>query len=286
LRQLLDTLFETQQLLGFLDVLSGGALANFSIVLMGLGPYINASIIMQLLTRAIPKLEALNQEGEVGRRKINQYTRMLSLPLAILQSIGFLFLIRQQAAGVTGLETFTGETSILAWILMVGALTGGSMMLMWLGELMSEQGVGNGISILIFAGIVSTLPGTVSTIFNTIFTEQASTSVFGWFTLPISLEGFIFSMAILLVTILVTFWVVKLNEAQRLLTVSYAKRVRGNRAYGGVDTVLPIKLITAGVIPIIFAVEFFAVPKFVGNLLVNAESSQLATIGTKLVECF
>lgn len=286
LRQLLDNLFNTQQLLGFIDTLSGGALSNFSIVLMGLGPYINASIIMQLLTKAVPRLEALNKEGEVGRRKINQYTRYLTLPLSIMQSIGLLFFIRQQASGVSGLESFTQTTTLAQWALMVGTLVGGSMLLMWIGELMSEQGVGNGISLLIFAGIVSQLPQTVALIYNTIFGSDVSFSVFGWFNLPIDGQGVIFSLGIILTVLLVTYWVVKLNEAQRILTVSYAKRVRGNRAYGGVNTVLPIKLITAGVIPIIFAVAFLSVPSFVGQLLVNANSANLQSLGQTLSDWF
>lgn len=286
LRQLLDNLFNTQQLLGFLDSLSGGALSNFSIVLLGLGPYINASIIFQLLTKAIPKLEAINKEGESGRRKINQYTRILTLPLAILNSIGILFLIRQQASGISGLESFTEATSLSQWVLMIAALTGGSMLLMWIGELMTEQGVGNGISLLIFAGIVSTLPATVSVLFNTIFIDQAQLDVFGWFTLPVSGPGMIFALGLTLVVLLVIYAVVKLNEAQRVITVSYAKRVRGNRAYGGVETVLPIKLITAGVIPIIFAVAFLSIPAFVGQLMINAESSTVQSIGTNLTEWF
>ncbi len=286
LKQLLDNLFNTQQLLGFLDSLSGGALSNFSIVLMGLGPYINASIIMQLLTKAIPKLEAINQDGEAGRRRINQYTRILALPLAIMNSIGILFLIRQQASGVSGLESFTESTSILQWILMVATLTGGSLLLMWLGELMTEQGVGNGISLLIFAGIASQLPSTISFIFNTIFQSGATYSIFGWFSLPISSSGFLFALGAIVITLLVSYCVVKLNEAQRVITVSYAKRVRGNRAYGGVDTVLPIKLITVGVIPIIFAVAFLSVPSFVGQLMANADSARLQEIGNNLVQWF
>ncbi len=286
LRQLLDNLFNTQQLLGFLDSLSGGALSNFSIVLLGLGPYINASIIMQLLTKAVPKLEAINQDGESGRRKINQYTRWLTLPLAILNSIGILFLIRQQAAGVSGLESFTDSTSLFQWAVMISALVGGSMLLMWIGELMSEQGVGNGISLLIFAGIVATLPSTISLLYSTIFPGSVEFDVFGWVTLPISGEGLIFVAGLAAVVLLVTFIVVKLNEAQRVITVSYAKRVRGNRAYGGVDTVLPIKLITAGVIPIIFAVAFLSVPAFVGQLLINADSATLQNIGNTLVDWF
>ena len=286
LRQLLDNLFNTQQLLGFLDSLSGGALSNFSIVLLGLGPYINASIIMQLLSKAIPKLETISKDGESGRRKINQYTRYLTLPLAVLNSVGILFLIRQQAAGVSGLESFAGETTLIQWAVMVAALTGGSMLLMWIGELMSEQGVGNGISLLIFAGIASTLPGTVSLLYNTVFPGAVEFSLFGWVTLPISSSGLLFVGGLSLFALLVTYFVVKLNEAQRIITVSYAKRVRGNRAYGGVDTVLPIKLITAGVIPIIFAVAFLSVPGFVGQLLVNAESANLQNIGQSLVDIF
>src|SRR4029079_4857579 len=136
LKQILENLFNSQntpQLLSFINVLSGGALANFSIMLIGLGPYINASIIVQLLTRAIPRLEALNQEGEYGRRKINQYTRLMTLPLAIIQSIGAIFLVRQTASSIGGLGDITANSSPAQWVLMIGALTGGSMLLMWLG---------------------------------------------------------------------------------------------------------------------------------------------------------
>lgn len=282
LRQLLDSLFNSQQLLGFLDKLSGGALSNFSIVLMGLGPYINASIVIQLLTKAIPKLDALNKEGESGRRKINQYTRILSLPFAILQSFGLLVLIRQQASGVSGLESFSGATPISQWLLMIAALVGGSMLLMWIGELMSEQGVGNGISLLIFAGIASQLPSTVSFLVKQLFGVDSTFSVFGWFSLPISGEGALFCLALIITVLLMTYYVVKLNEAQRTITVSYAKRVRGNRAYGGVETVLPIKLIIAGVIPIIFATAFLSVPTLVGQIMSNSSSANLQEIGQNL----
>src|SRR3990167_7667575 len=137
LQQVLKSVFsssDTPQLLSFINVLSGGALANFSIMLVGMGPYINASIILQLLTRAIPKLEALNKEGEYGRKKINQYTRMLTLPLAIIQSIGAIFLVRQSAASIGGLGDITANADLMRWVLMVAALTGGSLILMWLGE--------------------------------------------------------------------------------------------------------------------------------------------------------
>lgn len=185
LKQLINNLFSSQQLLGFFDLLSGGALSSLSIMLMGLGPYINASIIMQLLTKAFPKLEELQQDGESGRRKINQWTRIISIPLALIQSVGLIFLIRQQASGQLGID-ITANTSIFQWALMIAALTGGSVLLMWLGELITEQGIGNGISLLIFAGIVSALPKTAATLVNTIEGSKEQLNVFNWFTLPVS----------------------------------------------------------------------------------------------------
>ncbi len=181
LKELLDTLFtasQDTQLIGFLDVLSGGALANFSILLIGLGPYINASIIMQLLTQAIPKLETLNKEGEYGRKKINQITRMITFPLAIVQSIGAIVLVRQQAQQISGLD-ITANASIGTWVLMVAALTGGAMLLMWLGELITEQSVGNGISLLITAGIVASLPSTIASIATSVFSGEQSVTLLG-----------------------------------------------------------------------------------------------------------
>ncbi len=285
LRQLLNNIFDSQQLLGFLDLISGGALSNFSIMLMGLGPYINASIIMQLLSKAVPKLEAISKEGEAGRRKINQYTRILTLPLSVMQSVGLIFLIRQQASAVTGVD-FAADADAMQWLLMIATLTGGSMLLMWIGELMSEQGVGNGISLLIFVGIISQLPSIIGTLINSVVGVDATFSVFGWFSLPISGSSLLFVFGLSAISLMMVYFVVKLNEAQRILTVSYAKRVRGNRAYGGVNTVLPIKLITAGVIPIIFAAAFLAVPAFLGQLLVNANSETLVNIGQNLTQWF
>ncbi len=285
LKQLINNIFSSQQLLGFFDLLSGGALSSLSIMLMGLGPYINASIIMQLLTKAFPKLEELQQDGESGRRKINQWTRMIAVPLAIVQSVGLILLIRQQAGGQLGID-ITANTTPFQWVLMVATLTGGSMLLMWLGELITEQGIGNGISLLIFAGIVSQLPGTATTLVNTVAADQANFNVFGWFTLPISGKGAAISGAIILATIIVTFLVVKLNEAQRIIRVSYAKRVQGNRAYGGVGTILPVKLITAGVIPIIFAVAFLSVPQFVGQLMSSNSAPWMTDLGKNLTIWF
>ncbi|MCA9301273.1 preprotein translocase subunit SecY [Candidatus Nomurabacteria bacterium] len=285
LKQLINNLFSSQQLLGFFDLLSGGALSSLSIMLMGLGPYINASIIMQLLTKAFPKLEELQQDGESGRRKINQWTRIISIPLALIQSVGLIFLIRQQASGQLGID-ITANTSIFQWALMIAALTGGSVLLMWLGELITEQGIGNGISLLIFAGIVSALPKTAATLVNTIEGSKEQLNVFNWFTLPVSGKGLAVVGGILLATLFVTYLVVKLNEAQRIIKVSYAKRVRGNKAYGGVGTILPIKLITAGVIPIIFAVAFLSVPQFVGQLIQNNQTPWIADLGRNLTIWF
>jgi preprotein translocase subunit SecY len=288
LRQVLDSLFtsnDTPQFLSFLNVLSGNALANFSIMLIGLGPYINASIIMQLLTKALPKLETLNKEGEYGRKKINQMTRLLTLPLAIIQAIGAIFLVKSSASQVAGIGDITANASPAQWILMVCALTGGSMLLMWLGELITEQNIGNGISLLITAGIVATLPTTAAGLVDAIIGSDEKWNVLG-FDLPISQTGFTYSALILISILITTFLVVKLNEAKRELTVHYAKRVQGNRTYGGVTTVLPVKLITAGVIPIIFALAFLSVPTFAGQLLANNSSLRLQELGTNLSTWF
>ena len=288
LKQILQNLFTSQdspQLLSFINVLSGGALANLSIMLVGLGPYINSSIIMQLLTKAIPKLESLNKEGEFGRKKINQYTRILTLPLAIVQSVGAIYLIKQSASSIGGLGDITANATLSQWILMVAALTGGAMILMWLGELITEKGIGNGISIIITVGIVSSLPSTIANLLDSVIVKDASWSILG-LSLPISKTGLLFSLLITAIVVVVTVFIVRLNEASRNLTVNYAKRVQGNRAYGGVTTRLPIKLITAGVIPIIFALAFLSVPTFAGQLMVGSSSARLQELGNTLVRLF
>lgn len=288
LRQVLDSLFtssDTPQFLSFLNVLSGGALANFSIMLVGLGPYINASIIMQLLTKAVPKLEALNKEGEFGRKKINQITRMLTLPLAIIQSIGAIYLVKQSATQVAGIGDITANASLMQWVLMVSALTGGAMLLMWLGELITEQNIGNGISLLITIGIVATLPQTLAGLAESVFGGNETWRILG-VELPISKSGFLYAAALALAVLIITMIVVRINEAKRELTVHYAKRIQGNRTYGGVTTVLPVKLITAGVVPIIFALAFLSVPSFVGQLLTGNESARLQELGNNLLLWF
>ena len=288
LKQLLTNLFNsanTPQFLSFMNVLSGGALANFSIMLAGLGPYINASIIMQLLTKAVPKLEALQKEGEFGQKKINQYTRMLTFPLAIIQSIGSIYLIRQAAQSIGGIGDITANATTMQWVLMVAALTGGSMLLMWLGELITEKGIGNGISLLITVGIVSRLPSTIGQVIGTLAGSAHKIVLFGK-TLPFSSKTAIYAVLTIAVVIVITWMVVMLNEAARKLTIHYAKRVQGNRTYGGVTTTLPVKLITAGVIPIIFAVAFLSVPSFAGQLMSGMKSPQLQHIGSNLVTWF
>ncbi len=288
LHQVLQNLFNSQntpQLLNIINVLSGGALANFSIMIAGLGPYINASIIMQLLTKAIPQLEALQKEGEFGQKKINQYTRILTLPLAIIQAVGSIYLIRQAAQSIGGVGDITANAHLAQWILMVAALTGGSMLLMWLGELVTEQSVGNGISLLITVGIVSRLPADIAQIFSTVV-KKGHNFVLSGHTLPFNKSGLIAGLAIFVSVVGVTWLVVMLNEAARNLTVNYAKRVQGNRTYGGITTILPVKLITAGVVPIIFAVAFLSVPSFAGQLLSGSSNAHWAQLGQNLVTWF
>jgi len=289
LRSVLESLVNSTDLGSFINLLSGGALASLSIVLVGLSPYITASVITQLLTKAVPQLEELHKDGETGRRKIQQWTRLITLPLAMLQSVAFIFILRQTIlAGNAGVD-ITAHTSIAQWALMVTAMTAGSMLLMWLGELMTEQGVGNGMSLLIFAGIVSGMPKTLGTFVNSLTNvpnESDKLHIFNWVTLPINWVALIIVSILTLLGLAALYLIVKLNEAQRVVTVNYAKRVQGNRAYGGVTSILPIKLITAGVIPVIFAVAFLALPAFVGQVLHSTSNPQLQQIGTNLIAWF
>jgi preprotein translocase subunit SecY len=289
LKEVLTNVLSQSDLGGFINILSGGALANLSIVLVGLSPYITASVITQLLTKAIPKLEELHKDGEVGRRKIQQWTRIITLPLAILQSIAFIFILRQTVlAGNTGLD-ITADTSLIQWIVMVGAMTAGAMLLMWLGELMTEQGVGNGMSLLIFAGIISQLPQTLATLGSSLVsvpTDADKLHVFNWFTLPVNAVAFWVTLVLLVGGLIVLYIIVKINEAQRVVTINYAKRVQGNREYGGVTSILPVKLITAGVIPVIFAVAFLALPAFVGQVLKATADPYWQGVGANLSAWF
>ncbi len=255
----LAQLFSQNQFFGILNIFAGGGLSNLSIVLLGVGPYITASIIMQLMTIIFPKLKAMYQEeGEAGRIRFAQYSRLLTLPLAVLQGIAFLVILTRQGI-VPSLPPFEFAVN-------VGIVTAGSMLLMWLGELISEFGIGQGVSMLIFAGIVSRLPSTVSQL---IFTFDAS-------QLPV----YIAFVAVAVVTIA---GVVVVSEAERPIPVTYAKRVRGMRVMGGGTTYLPFRLNQAGVIPIIFALSILLLPQMAFGLLAGSDSARLVKFASDAV---
>lgn len=257
----LAQLFSKNQFLGLLDIFSGGTLVNFSVLALGLNPYINASIILQLLTIVFPKLEELSKEGDFGREKINQYTRFITVPLALVQSIGMYILLRNQGI----VQTFDPLT-LLSVVL---TMTAGTLFVMWIGELITEYGVGNGISLLIFAGIVGRLP---VSIFQTasVVTAESITSM-------ILFSG---------VAIIVIFGAVFMNEAVRRIPVHYARRVRGNKIYGGNVSYLPLRVNQAGVIPIIFAVSLVLLPSLLGGFLQQMQNPAFVSIGRMLTGLF
>lgn len=250
----LQALFASNQLLGLLDIFSGGTLVNFSIISLGLNPYINASIIIQLLTMIFPKLEALSKEGETGRQQINQYTRYLTVPLSIVQAIGMFVLLKNQGV-------LTSITPIQSAAIVVG-LVAGAIFLMWLGELITEYGIGQGISLLIFAGIVTRLPIVLTQTLSVVDQQQI-------------INILIFAGLGVLVTAAVVF----VNEARRQIPVEYARRFVGGRESGGAKTYLPLRVNQAGVIPIIFAVSLVLVPSFAGNYLSSLSQPQLSFLG-------
>ena len=253
----LKQLFLNNQFLGLLDVFSGGTLANFSVMALGLNPYINASIIFQLLTMVFPKLEALSKEGEYGREKINQYTRMVTVPLAFLQGFGMYALLHSQK--------IIGNLSPLSLVAMMTTMVAGTVFLMWLGELVTEKGIGNGISMIIFAGIVGRLP--ISFMQTTSVIEAAN----------------IFNLLVfLLMAVAVIASVVFMEEAVRKVKIEYARRISGGKMYGGQSTYLPLKINQAGVIPIIFAVSFVLIPSMLGRFLSQVPQKTLASFATGL----
>ena len=215
---------------GFLNLLSGGALVSFSIMLVGLSPYITASVVMQMLTKAIPRLEEMHKDGESGRRKINQWTRRLSFPLAILQSIAYIFILRQSVLSSSSAIT---DMSLMQWVMSVVAMTAGSMMLMWLGEIVTEKGIGNGITLLIVVGIVSQLPQTLGMLWQAITTPNGNPfHLFNWFEISFLNNSAVWvAIAIGIVGLTMLYLLVKINEGQRIITIDYAKRVHGNSQY-------------------------------------------------------
>ena len=258
-RTALRQLFSGNQLLGLLDIFSGGTLANFSVAALGLGPYINASIIIQLLSVVYPKLEELQKEGEYGRELVNQYTRLLTVPIAILQGVGMFFLLRNQKV--------IGSVSPLEMVGLLITIAAGTMLTVWLGELITEYGVGNGISLLIFAGIAGRLPVILTQTAVTLETiNVANLLVFGALSLAVVAA------------------VVFMNEASRNVTVQYAKRIRSGKEYGGQTTHLPLRVNQAGVIPIIFAVSLVLLPSMVGGFLEQVPNPAISGAARSVVQ--
>lgn len=277
-----QTLISQSDFGGFLNLISGGGLTSFSILLVGLSPYITAQIAVQLVTKAIPRLEELSQDGETGRRKISQWTRILTVPLTIFQSIIYILILYQSVLGSSGLSYTPTATD---WMLSVTAMVAGSIILMWFGELITEQGIGNGISIVIFTSIISQLPTTLATLGSALFdTSEGSLSLFGWLNLPVNPVIFWIVVGFAIAIVIVIYFLVKLNEAQRIVTINYAKRVHGNSAYGGIKSILPLKLIAAGVVPVIFATAFLSLPALIGQLLQTANPG--STFGATLSALF
>lgn len=255
----LDALLAGNQFFGLLDIFSGGGLGNLSIVMLGVGPYITSSIIMQLATMMFPKLKALyHEEGEAGRLRFAQYSRLLTVPLALLQAFGFLILLERQGV-LTDLTLFTRVVNIMV-------ITGGSLLLMWLGELMTEFGVGNGVSMIIFAGIVAQIPTVLSQLAITFDVSQ----------IPMYL-GFVVAAAA------VTLGVVIVTEAERPIPITYAKRVRGNKVYGGISTYLPLRVNQAGVIPIIFALSLLLFPQLILNFIGSIDNAFIHQVSSFLL---
>ncbi|RJQ36022.1 preprotein translocase subunit SecY [Candidatus Parcubacteria bacterium] len=266
-REALATFLSTNQFFGLLNVFSGGVLENLSIAMLGVGPYITASIVMQLMTMIFPRMKEMYQEeGEAGRRRFNQYARLLTVPFALLQAYGLLIVLIRQG--------ILPEPNLAGFAISMITVTAGTVFLMWLGELISEQNIGNGISLLIFAGIVSRLPVD----FQNMLVEIGVLPSFNIDTARIP-----YYLAFLAISILVIAGVIIITEGQRKIPVSYAKRVRGNRVFGGVETHLPLRVNQAGVIPIIFAISIILFPGLIGSFLATVPNPTVQDIGAFLV---
>ncbi|MCR4330990.1 MAG: preprotein translocase subunit SecY [Patescibacteria group bacterium] len=255
----LQEFLANNQFLGLLNIFSGGGLSNLSIVMLGVAPYITASIIMQLMTIMSERLKALyHEEGEAGKKKFSQYSRFLSVPLAVIQGFGLLLILERQ--GILGsLTMFDRIENIII-------VTAGSLLLMWIGELISEFGIGNGISIIIFAGIVAAIPTTVSQL---VFSFDIS-------QIPLYLGFLVAAVAIIAGVVIIT-------EAERPIPITYAKRVRGMKVYGGVSTYLPLRVNQAGVIPIIFALSILLLPQMIVNFIANIDSTIVQTVSNAVL---
>lgn len=250
----LRVFFEGNQFFGLFNLFSGGGLSSISIVMLGVGPYITSSIIMQLMTMISPRLgQIYKEEGEAGREKFNQWTRWLTVPLAALQTIGMISLLRSQQ--------IMGQTNSFQMATIIIVAVAGTIFLMWLGELMTEKKIGNGVSLIIFAGIVSGLPSAISRIFSTWDSSQLFTYIILLFLIVAAIGSIVY-----------------VTEGQRNIPVSYAKRIRGNRMYGGTSTHLPLRINQAGVIPIIFAMSIMLFPGMVANFLSTVGNQNVASV--------
>lgn len=252
----LQTLLNSSQLFGFVNILSGGGLSNLSIVMLGVGPFITASIVIQLLTMMFPKWKAmLHDEGEAGRMRLSNYSRLLSVPLALVSSIGFLSLLQSQ--------NVLPQITLFDFTLNVIVISAGSILLMWIGELISEFGIGNGVSLIIFAGIVAVLPTNISQFL----------AAYNPAEIPIYLIALVIGIVVIAGVVFVT-------EAERSVPVTYAKQVRGNKVYGGASTYLPLRLNQAGVIPIIFALSILLFPQIITTALSKVGNVTVADFAT------
>ena len=254
----LQAFFENNRFYGLLSALTGGSISQLSIVMLALGPYISASIIMQLLTMIFPSLEQMYKyEGEAGRAKFNQYSRLLTVPLAALQGFGFLVSLQRQ--------NVIGYLDPFQWLTVLAVVVAGSLFLMWLGELISEKNVGNGVSILILAGIVAGFP------------VQLQQALFKY------TPALFFSyMAFIILAVVVIAGVVYISEAQRNIPVNYARRIRGSKVYGGVSTYLPMRINNAGVIPIIFALSLLLFPSLIANFFAGTKIAIVSNVATSI----
>ncbi len=253
-----------QQMFQLLDVFAGGTVKNFSLVMLGVAPYITSSIIFQLLTMIVPKLEEMSKEGEAGQQKINMYTRWLTVPLAFIQGYAMIKLLSSSSRTI-----LPSDFSGFDMLIMMLSITAGTMFLVWLGELISERKVGNGISLLIFAGIVSSLP----TALGGMIANYNSSSLY--------------TIALFIVlTVLTVVGVVFINEGQRQIPVNYAKQMHGNKSYGGSSTHLPLRVNMAGVIPIIFAISLVMFPPMIAQFFVNAKAIWLKDFAYFIISLF
>lgn len=262
----LAQLFQREQLLGMLDLFSGGAMTSFSIAAMGVYPYITATIIMQLLTPVIPALEEMSKEGEAGRNRVNQITHWLTVPLAILQAYGTGVLLVGQSGGSVLQNFGLSGANLLPTVSLIFSMTAGTILLVWIGELITENGIGNGVSIIIFAGIVSRLP------------QLVGQSLAGS-------QSIVVLATFLLLGLATVAAIVIIQEAQRRIPVQYAKRVRGNKIYGGQSTHIPLRVNSAGMIPLIFAMSMMLFPGTVASYF-RASSGIVGQVATFIYTLF